>query len=75
MLIIRGSSALSDFRTQKLLARFAEAQVASTPYAYGRDVTGETVLRLIEADPMRGRAASPILSDTDWLRLQAICGG
>lgn len=57
-----------------LLARFAAAQVTSTPYAYARDVTGETTLSLIEADPLRGNTASPeILSDGDWVRLQAIC--
>lgn len=57
-----------------LLTRFSEAGVRSTPYAYARDVTGETVLGLIEADPMRARAVEPLLSDADWLRLQAVCG-
>lgn len=59
----------------RLLAGFARAGVRSTPYAYAQDVTGETVLSLIEADPY---ASTPpprmVLSDNDWLRLQAICG-
>lgn len=57
-----------------LLAAFAEAQLHSTPYAYALDVTGETTLPLIEADPMAGQTAKPVMSDNDWLRLQAICG-
>lgn len=56
-----------------LLQFFAASQVRSTPYAYARDLTGEQVLPLIEADPMRDQPANPILSDGDWLRLQAIC--
>ena len=59
-----------------LLAAFAEAGVASTPYAYARDVTGESVLPLIEADPARGRPEPPpLLNDGDWVALQAICDG
>lgn len=58
-----------------LLAAFAERSVRSTPYAYARDVTGETVLPLIEADPMMAHDAPSLLSDADWLRLQGICGG
>ena len=59
-----------------LIAGFARWQVRSTPYAYASDVTGETVLGLIEADPFaRDADLPPILSDGDWLRLQGICGG
>lgn len=58
-----------------LIEAFDQADVRSTPYAYARDITGESVLELIEADPMRGKAVSPLLSDADWLRLQSICGG
>ena len=57
-----------------LLERFAQAKVAATPYAYGVDVTGETTLPLIEADPMRGGGARPVLRDADWIALQQICG-
>lgn len=58
-----------------LLSAFAERSVPSTPYAYARDITGETVLPLIEGDPMIRTTAIPLLSDADWLRLQNICGG
>ncbi len=60
---------------EKLLAAFAERAVSSTPYAYARDVSGETVLALIEADPMAGQLPATVMSDADWLRLQGICGG
>jgi hypothetical protein len=59
-----------------LIEGFARWQVRATPYAYARDITGETVLGLIEADPFpRDADLPPILSDSDWLRLQGICGG
>ena len=58
-----------------LLDVFATASVRSTPYAYARDITGETVLPLIEGDPMSGKEPAELLSDADWLRLQGICGG
>ncbi|QFT57420.1 hypothetical protein FIU94_01175 [Sulfitobacter sp. THAF37] len=57
------------------LARFAQAEVRSTPYAYARDITGETTLPLIEGDPMAGKLTAPLMSDANWLRLQSICGG
>lgn len=60
---------------QHLLAVFAQAALPSTPYAYARDITGETVLGLIEADPMAGRSLEQVLPDRDWVRLQNICGG
>lgn len=59
---------------ERLLAAFAEADIPSTPYAYARDVTGETVLSLIEGDPMRGRETAQLLLAGDWSALQAICG-
>lgn len=54
-----------------LLARFAEAGVPATPYAYAVDISGENTLSLIEADP--GGAAS-VLTDGQWVSLQGICG-
>lgn len=57
-----------------LLAAFAEAQIRARPYAYARDVSGESTLGLIEADPFATTAPRPVLSDGDWLRLQGICG-
>ncbi|XDA97232.1 hypothetical protein AB1M95_14065 [Sulfitobacter sp. LCG007] len=61
--------------TGRLLDAFAEAEVRSTPYAYARDISGESTVALIEADPMARKEAPPLLSDADWLRLQGICGG
>ena len=58
-----------------LLTSFARAELRSSPYAYARDVTGESTLAFIEGDPMSGTTATPLLSDADWLRLQSICGG
>lgn len=61
--------------TDALLARFDDAGVRSTPYAYALDITGETTLPLIEGDPMNDRATAPLVPDATWLRLQNICGG
>jgi hypothetical protein len=58
---------------ETILAAFEQAQLRSTPYAYARDITGESTLGLIEADPMAGTAPSPVLSDRNWLVLQSIC--
>ncbi len=58
----------------ELLPSFAAAQLPSTPYAYALDITGESSLGLIEADPMAGRDAPAVLSDGDWVALQGICG-
>jgi len=57
------------------LAGFAEAGVRSSPYAYAVDISGESVLGLIEADPMAGQTPRVLLKDSDWIRLQNICGG
>lgn len=64
-----------DMPDEALLAVFSQAAIPSSPYAYARDITGETVLGLIEADPMTGRTLEPVLADRDWVRLQDICGG
>ena len=57
-----------------LLARFAAARVPSSAYAYALDISGETTLPLIEADPMVAGGAEPVLDDADWVSLQGICG-
>ncbi|HCP82226.1 MAG TPA: hypothetical protein DIT67_11775 [Octadecabacter sp.] len=57
-----------------LLEMFADAQLPSTPYAYAVDVTGESTLGLIEADPMQSAGAPVLLSDAEWISLQGICG-
>lgn len=59
---------------EAVLAEFSRAALPSSPYAYALDMTGETVLGLIEADPMAGRALEPVLNDRDWVQLQNICG-
>lgn len=58
---------------ENLLAVFKSARVSATPFAYAIDVTGEDTLNLIEADPYRGNDAPRLLSDGDWISLQAIC--
>lgn len=58
---------------QRMLEGFDTVQIAASPYAYAKDVTGESTLPLIEADPMRGKSTPKILSDADWVRLQEIC--
>ncbi|WP_120500276.1 hypothetical protein [Roseovarius sp. EL26] len=59
---------------QILLPAFEARQVASSPYAYALDVSGESTLGLIEADPLTGAQSGSVLSDADWLSLQGICG-
>jgi hypothetical protein len=58
-----------------LLKGFETWRVRSSPYAYARDISGETTLALIEADRHVEGAPEPVLSDANWLRLQGICGG
>ncbi len=65
----------APLRDQEILAGFRDFSVRSTPYAYALDISGETTLGLIEADPFANQAPAPVLSDADWLRLQSICGG
>lgn len=60
--------------TEALLMAFQGAGVSSTPYAYARDPSGESVLGLIEADPFKGAPAPrPVLEDAEWLALKDIC--
>ena len=57
-----------------MLARFQSAALRVSPYAYALDISGETTIGLIEADPISGDAVGAILSDSDWVSLQGICG-
>ncbi|WP_281968566.1 hypothetical protein [Roseovarius nanhaiticus] len=66
---------LQSISDAALLEGFKAWSVRAAPYAYARDVTGESTLALIEADPFATEAPPPVLSDGDWLRLQGICGG
>ena len=61
-------------KPDRLLQRFAEAGISSTPFAYAIDPTGEMTLPLIEADP-HAKDAKPVMTDTDWVALQGICDG
>lgn len=57
-----------------LLDGFEAAALSPRPYAFAVDVTGESVLPIIEAAPFTTPSGRPTLSDADWLRLQGICG-
>lgn len=56
-----------------ILPVFKAVGLSTRPYAYAIDVTGETTLALIEADPVRGENPPAILSDSAWVELQGIC--
>jgi hypothetical protein len=56
-----------------VLDAFRQASLATSPYAFALDPSGEAVLGLIEADPYRTEAPLPVLPDGDWISLQAIC--
>lgn len=64
----------SDLPATALLQRFEAQSIRATPYAYALDLTGETTLELIEADPVPLTNAKSLLSDDDWIRLQGVCG-
>ncbi|SMR81463.1 hypothetical protein SAMN04488030_1930 [Aliiroseovarius halocynthiae] len=64
----------SELPPTALLSRFEAQNISATPYAYALDLTGETSLDLIEADPVSSTTANPLLSDDDWVRLQGVCG-
>ncbi|MBT8408796.1 MAG: hypothetical protein KJN93_04140 [Alphaproteobacteria bacterium] len=55
----------------ELIAAMADKQIVSAPYAYARDISGETTIALIEA---KSSGSRPVLGDTDWIALQRICG-
>ena len=56
----------------KLAARFLAAGLPTAPYAHALDITGETTLKLIEADVSPSVSVAPI-SDGEWVALQSIC--
>lgn len=53
-----------------LLTAMKAKSVATAPFGYARDISGETTLAFVET----GGDATPVLDDTDWIALQAICG-
>lgn len=69
-LMAQSPAALAD---EPLLAAFQMAGISASPYAYAIDKSGESTLGLIEADPFSTGSAPPVLTDGDWLELQAIC--
>lgn len=71
---VRLASAPAPLDPEAMLAAFRAAEVASTPFAYATDPSGETVLPLIEADPYPAGTPRAVLSDADWIALQDICG-
>ncbi|WP_166417598.1 hypothetical protein [Cochlodiniinecator piscidefendens] len=56
-----------------LLPQFTAANVSTSPYAYAVDISGETTISLIEADPYSNEQSRPVLSDGNWISLQSIC--
>ncbi len=59
----------------RVVAAFSAAELRTTPYAHSEDASGESMQRLIEADPRKAEGSRQVLSDADWIRLQGICGG
>jgi len=57
-----------------LLDSFGKAGIRSSPYAYAVDISGETTISLIEADPIDAKDVRRVLDDGDWVSLQEICG-
>jgi len=60
---------------ETLLAGFEAANIPSEPFARAVDITGETTLELIEADPYRNQPVPEILPDNSWVALQSLCDG
>ena len=50
---------------------FQDARLTSAPYAQFRDPTGQTLAQL--ATQQADDALIPLMSDSDWVRLQGIC--
>jgi hypothetical protein len=71
-LLAKAQTALPQDR---LLARFSAAGVPVEPYAAMVLAAGPERDALVAADPLTGTSPAPLMSDADWLSLQAICGG
>lgn len=56
-----------------LIASFETAQLPLRPYALALDMTGESTLDLIEADPFHGVSTKDVLRDGEWISLQSLC--
>ena len=53
-----------------LLQAMDRTSVPTAPYGYAKDISGESTLAFVE----NNGDAAPVLDDTDWIALQAICG-
>jgi len=60
--------------TAAIISRFSKVGIATSPLAFAIDITGETTVSLIEADPYSKSPAPQILPDREWISLQSICG-
>jgi hypothetical protein len=58
-----------------LIAAFTAAQVPASPYAVAVDPDGTVTGGLVEKDPYKGLAPSPLIPDESWVALQGICSG
>jgi hypothetical protein len=59
--------------TATMIARFGAAEVPASPYAYAVDPAGAALAGLIAGDPYPNGSPQTLLSDEDWVSLQAIC--
>lgn len=64
-----------DLPQDRLLNRLSGAGVPVAPYALAVLPDGPAREALIAADPLTGSSVAPLMSDGDWLSLQAICEG
>jgi hypothetical protein len=69
------AQAPSSLPQERILARFAAAAVPVEPYAIAVLSEGPARAALIKDDPVVGTTTAPLMSDGDWLSLQAICEG
>lgn len=53
-----------------LLQAMETKRIATAPYGYAKDISGESTLAFVE----KSSESAPVLGDTDWIALQAICG-
>lgn len=55
------------------LAAFEAAQIPASPYAVAVDPDGSVTGGLVEKDPYKGLAPTPLIPDESWVALQGIC--
>ena len=53
-----------------VIAEMVERGIATAPYGYALDISGETTATLVAAT---ANETTPVLDDTDWIALQSIC--